>query len=203
MEHEETLKLLKNSEIQLNRNKSIIRKLKKKIERLEEQANNKGITNNTTNNNNIIIQNTTYNILNYKDTNPNLLLDKDYQASLNRRNNCISELIKRLHFNPSTPENHNIYISNLNNKYINLLEDGKWVVKDKVMEIDDLIDSKEMILEEWLEEHGDKFPGLQNKYEHYLKSKEDVELNKQLKEEIKKVLYNNRHLIEKLMQEEK
>ena len=48
-----------------------------------------------------------------------------------RRNNCISELIKRIHFNPEKPENHNIYISNLTNKYINILEDGKWVIKDK------------------------------------------------------------------------
>ena len=82
------------------------------------------------------------------------------------------------------------------------MEYGKLVINDKLLEIDDLIDRKEEILEDWLAEHGSEFPELQNKYEHYLKSKEDDELNEQLKEEIKKVLYNNKSAIKSIAQEE-
>ena len=54
----------------------------------------------------------------YKDTDLSHLTDKDYLQCLNRSNMVIPNLIKRIHFNPKKPENQNIYISNIKNKYV-------------------------------------------------------------------------------------
>ena len=91
----------------------------------------------------------------------------------------------------------NIYISNIKQKYIMIYENNGWLLKDRDTEIDNLIDSKELLLEDWLESEQDKYPLLKKKFEHYLNSKEDNEILNQLKEDIKLLMYNNKKLIKK------
>ncbi len=42
-------------------------------------------------------------------------------------------MIEKIHFNPSKPENMNIYISNKKDKYLMIYEDGNWNIKQKKM----------------------------------------------------------------------
>ena len=80
-----------------------------------------------------------------------------------------------------------------------MVYDGnKWNIKDRDESIQNLIDDKEIIieqkLEEWIE-NGDKYPTIMKKFTRYIDKKEnDTVLNK-IKSEIKLMLFNNRDII--------
>ena len=134
-------------------------------------------------------------ILAYKNTDLSHLTDKDYMYCLNRSNMCIPHLIKRIHFDPKKPENHNIYISNIKNKYIMIYDGNKWYLNDQDETIDDIIDTNEFVLEQKLEEwieKGKDYPEIMRKFNRYLEKKEKDEVINKIKDEIKLLLYNNR-----------
>jgi hypothetical protein len=143
------------------------------------------ITNQITNNNNIIINNiTNVHLLSHKDSSISYLTPCQYKQILNRRNNCIQD----------EPQNMNIYISNIKNGYVLVYNGNNWDLKDKELAIEELMDAKEILLEEWLDEYQDKYPELKEKFDFYLNSKEDSKLLNQMKKEIELCLYNNRKL---------
>ena len=167
----------------------IINKKDKQIDELIKKA---GINIGTQN----IQQN--INILAYKNTDISHLTDTDYLRCLKHSNFCIPHLIEKIHFNPKKPENHNIYISNLKNNYAMVYDGGKWNIKDRDESIQSLIDDKEGImeqkLEEWIE-NGNKYPEIMNKFNRYLEKKENNVVINKIKNEIKLLLFNNRDLI--------
>ena len=71
---------------------------------------------------------------------------------MSHKNLCIPHLIKKIHFNPAKPENHNIYISNIKNNYVMLYDGIKWNLRNRDETIINLIDDKESIVEQKLEE---------------------------------------------------
>ena len=131
----------------------------------------------TTNNNNITnyIQNN-IELLNYKDTDTSHLTENDYVKCLEHYNFCVPHLIRRIHFNPKKPENHNIYISNLKNSYIMIYMNNKWKVKNREELISRMIDEKQVLFEkkiqEWLES-GNKYPKLMAKFSRYIEKREE------------------------------
>ena len=131
----------------------------------------------------------------YKDTDLSHLTDKDYLQCLNRSNMVIPNLIKRIHFNPKKPENQNIYISNIKNKYVMIYDGSKWNLHNREETIDDLIDTNEIVieqkLEEWME-NGKEYPEIMKKFNRYLEKKEKDQVKNAIKEEIKLILFNNR-----------
>ena len=137
-------------------------------------------------------------ILAYNNTDISHLTDKDYMKCLKHANFCIPHLIEKIHFNPKKPENHNIYISNLKNNYAMVYDGSKWNIKDRDESIQSLIDDKEGImeqkLEEWIET-GNKYPEIMNKFNRYLEKKENNVVINKIKNEIKLLLFNNRDLI--------
>ena len=108
-------------------------------------------------NNTCIIQNNNIQLLNYKDTDLSHLNASDYVQSINRVNNCVREITKKIHYNLKKPENMNIYISNIKNDYVTIYENGEWILKKG---IDDFYEHKEILLEEWLDEEQDNYPEL-------------------------------------------
>ena len=143
--------------------------------------------------NNGVINN--INILNYKDTDLSHLTDKDYAYCIGRTNNSIKALTELIHFNPDKPENMNVFKSNLKNEYITLKERDIWVVKKY---IDDFIEDKELILEDWLDREGEKFPGLRDKFEMFMQNKENANILNTIKENICLLMYNNRDKIKQI-----
>ena len=166
-------------------------KQSKQIERLMEKLKVTNITNNTITN----IQNNIQ-LLSYKDTDISHLTAKDYISSLKKVTFCVKHLIEKIHFNPSKPENMNIYISNMKDKYLMIYEDGNWNIKNKIQELNELYESKEMMLEEWLDEEQHKYPDLQDKFNKYLNNKENDETMNYIKEEIKMMMYNKKKLLD-------
>jgi ElaB/YqjD/DUF883 family membrane-anchored ribosome-binding protein len=166
-------------------------KQQKQIDKLVDKLQVTHITHNTTNN----IQNN-IKLLCYKDTDISHLTEKDYIGALKKVTGCVKDMIEKIHFNPEKPENMNIYISNMKDKYIMVYEDDNWNIKNKVTEIDNLYETKEMLLEEWLDEEQHKYPELRQKFEKYLNNKENDETMNLIKEEIKLMLYNKKKLLE-------
>jgi hypothetical protein len=132
-------------------------------------------------------------VLPYNNTDLSHLTDKDYKNCIKHVNLCVLKLIEKIHFNPSKPENMNIYISNLNNKYIMVYDGTNWQLKNRQNELDRLYEEKEMMLEEWLEENNDT--EIKDKFIKYLNNKEKDETLNFIKDEFKLLMYNNKNLL--------
>ena len=86
--------------------------LKQKVKELEEKLE-KANAKPTSVTNNII----NINLNGYQDTDFSKLTDRHFGKALNRTLMSIPQLIEYTHFNSKAPENHNIYISNIQNKF--------------------------------------------------------------------------------------
>lgn len=170
-----------------------INNMQKQIEKLSTKLqiqNIQNIQNNTIKNNTI-----NYNIqlLNYNQTDYSHLTEKDYFKCITDCNHCVKTLIEKVHFNDNKPENKNIYISNIKNKYVMLYKNNKWQLVNRKSQIDDLYDYNEFMLEDWYKEYKDKYPQMIKSFERYLQNKDnDDNLLNNVKEEILLLLYNNR-----------
>ena len=167
--------------------------IKEQNEQIKELIKKAGVNIGTQNN----IQNNIQ-ILAYGNSDISHLTDKDYVKCLKHSNFCIPHLIKEIHFNPKKPENHNIYISNLKNNYVMIYNGHKWMLNDREESIQNLIDDKESIieqkLEEWIE-NGNKYPDIMKKFNKYLEKKENDKVINKVKSEIKLMLFNNRDIV--------
>ena len=167
--------------------------IKEQNEQIKELIKKAGVNIGTQNN----IQNNIQ-ILAYGNSDISHLTDKDYVKCLKHSNFCIPHLIKEIHFNPKKPENHNIYISNLKNNYVMIYNGHKWMLNDREESIQNLIDDKESIieqkLEEWIE-NGNQYPDIMKKFNKYLEKKENDKVINKVKSEIKLMLFNNRDIM--------
>jgi len=178
-----------------DKDKQLMDELKKRDKQIEELIKKAGIvnSNNVTNN----IQNN-FKLLNYKETDTSHLTENDYVKCLEHYNFCVPHLIRKIHFNPKKPENHNIYISNLKNSYVMIYINNKWKVKNRDETISRMIDDKQIILEkkiqEWVES-GIQYPKVMAKFSRYIEKREENDVINAIKEDIKLMLYNNRNMI--------
>ncbi len=151
------------------------------------------------NNNTQINNNVTVNILPYEQTDVSHLTDRDYQRAFNRAAMCVPQILEKVHFDPEKPENHNVYISSMNNRYIKLHNGKRWNLRDREETLEDLFADAEYMLENkletWQEEEDPKSERATKKFEIYLKVKETETLYNKIKQELKLLLFNNRSLI--------
>jgi len=162
----------KNNEIKLE-------KLQKNITRLKQ---NKIINNNIT-------------LIAYNKPDLSHLTSKDYIQIMNRGFNSVPHLIKAIHFNPIKPENKNIYIPNIKNKYVMLWNGEDWELNNGDDILDDLYENNSNILIDKMEEFidiGDELePRIIKKFRRFVDKKEEDNVKNKIKEEIKLLLYNN------------
>ena len=166
--------------------------LHKKINKLSSKLQIKNVNNNI---NKGIINNTNIVLNNYRDTDMSHLKDKDFKFLIKQVNHCIPKMIEKIHFNPEKPENMNVYISNKKEKYIMIFNDFAWKLKDRDSELNKMLMRNFGAIEEWYRnsEQGSKFKWYFDKLESNL---DDKELEHEIKEHMKLVLYNNRHALE-------
>jgi hypothetical protein len=153
----------------------------KQIEKLMGKLEIHGSFNKTINN---------FNLLAYRETDTSHLTDQDYRFCIKKVNYCVKNMIEKVHFNPVKPENMNIYISNIKDKYIMVYDGHNWNLANKKDELDRLYEETEMMLEEWLETNPEK--ELKDKFLKYLNNKENDECLNRIKDEIKLMLYNKK-----------
>ena len=169
------------------------KKYQKQIDKLLDKT---GINIGTQNNINNIQNN--IKILAYNKTDLSHLKDRDYMKFLNHHSFCVPHMIKKIHFNPKKPENHNVYISNIKNKYVMTYDGDKWNIKDRDEVIDDMIENNTNILEDKIEdwlETGKEYPEIMKKFNSYLEKRENDSVLNKIKQEIKFILFNNRKMI--------
>ena len=188
----ELVRLL-NSQLEQQRNdfQSQLQSQAKQIDKLMGKLEINGSFNTTNTNTNI--QNNIQ-LLAYKDTDISHLTEKDYECCIKKVNYCVMKMIEKIHFNPNKPENMNIYISNMKDKYLMVYDGSNWNLANKYDEVNKLYDEKEILLEEWLEENKDN--ELKEKFMKYLNNKETDECINRIKDEIKLMMYNKKQMIE-------
>ena len=136
--------------------------------------------------NNNTINNIT--LLAYRNTDVSHLTTEDYMGFYKRVNHCVKTLIEKIHFNPEKPENMNIYISNMKDKYMTIYDGQNWNLANKKQELERLYEEKEQMLEEWLESNPN--PLLKEKFAKYLSNKGSDDCLQHIMEEIKLMMYN-------------
>jgi len=106
------------------------------------------------------------------------------------------KLTDTIHFNPKYPEYHNIYISNIKDKY-GMMYDGKdWTLIPKSELIDKIYDNKKNYIEENVEEFYDSLsPSRKRALERWFNTDDEHEKIKEIKERIKLLLYNKRNIV--------
>ena len=125
------------------------------------------------------------------------LTDADYYEIVGRYIMSIPKMIEKIHFNEQRPENHNIYISNIKNKYAMLYDGSDWILENRDTTIHNLIIDNETRIEDWVsqEEISQKYPTAMARFEKYLSMKEKDENLARIKDEILLMLYNKRNMI--------
>jgi len=163
---------------------------------------------NNYNTNNVIVTN----ILNYKDTDISHLTANDYVRAIQQVNDAIPTIMKKIHFNPQKPENMNIYIPNMKDKYLLIFNENEWQIKSRSKEVDDLIDDKYYILKEWYDENlrdrdinenmdQESYKFLKQNFEKFDANIENDGTKQIIKDEIIMFLYNKRNMIIKNSEE--
>jgi len=132
------------------------------------------------------------NLLNYNDTDISHLTDTDYKNCVKRVCKCVMGMIEKVHFNPDKPENMNVYISNMKDKYMMVYQNNKWMLTNKD-HLERIYDDKESIIEQWIEENKD--PEMKKFFNRYLDLKKDDKTMEMITEEIKLLMFNNKNLI--------
>jgi hypothetical protein len=195
----ELTRLLNNQNNQIkDQNKQIetqnkqIETQNKQIEKLKGKLE---ININTTVNN---IQNNNYTLLSYTKTDTSHLTDNDYKMCIKKRNSCVVKMIEKLHFNPEKPENMNLYIPSMKDKYLMMYENGNWKLTNKKDAIEKIYEDKEDLIMCYMDTNNPR--DLKPDIERYLelKTNETAEKNqKSLYEEVNLMLYNNKHIVMK------
>lgn len=121
---------------------------------------------------------------------------KDILKAIQNGFKSVVNLTEAMHFNPKHPEYHNIYISNLKNKYAMMYNGNKWDVSMKDELIDRIYDDKK----NYIEENLDEFVGLlsvsrKNALDRWLNTDEEDSKISKIKNDIKLLLYNKRNVI--------
>ena len=170
--------------------------LKHKIDLLQGQLKIKNKTINSHNNINSNHHNQTINILAYNKTDLSHITDKDFERIMRRCNMCIPHLIEKAHYDPNKPENKNIFISNIKDRYVMKWNGKKWNLNNREEALEDLYENGSNTLEDRIETwEYNKFQYDQiavQKFYKFLDNKDKDEVKNKIKEEIKLILYNNR-----------
>lgn len=150
------------------------------------------INNNNINNNNINIK-----LVAFKKEDVSFITDDVYKKILNKGFKSVPSLVEYIHFNNEQPQNTNVYISNMRDKYALVYDGNNWQLRDRETIMKELIDDKTQILSLKFDEmikDLDEFTI--RKFSRFLDESDDNEVVSQIKDDLRLVLYNNRKMIE-------
>jgi len=182
---------------------SIVDRLEEKIKELEQKINNQNTTvNNITTNYNI--QNNVQNTINFGKENVEFLADSFIRRCLFRAPDGVTDLTKKIHFNPDKPEYHNVTTTNKKDGFLEVFKNGKWVYDDKNKVLDALIKQSFDILSSHYDQFDDEIktelsPTNFKRVDQFVESV--LNQDKTIQNSLRKCLYllilNNRHVVNK------
>jgi hypothetical protein len=193
---EEKNKIIENStkEIMLlkRENKKLkneVKLIKKCVTNINTKNTNKGIINNGTMINNNIT------LVAYGSEDMSKLDKNEILRILKQGYNSTVKLTETIHFNPKYPEFHNIYITNMKDKYAMMYDGVNWTLTMKVELINRIYDDKKNYIEDNLEDFVESLTLSQKRaLERWTNADEEDKKIRELKERIKLLLYNCRQL---------
>ena len=146
-------KLKQQNEILIAKVEEMITKMNKMEEEIKKYRETASVTNvnsfNTIKNNKIQINN-------YGCENIDYITNKVFKKLLNTPMSAIPKLIELKHFHPSHPENHNIKITNIHDKFAKIYKDNKWLISHKKDVIQELVDNGYADFEEFKDLNEDE-----------------------------------------------
>jgi len=176
-------------------NKKIInenKKLKLQVKQLKVSGSN-NITDNVVNINNGVVNHIT--LVGYGKEDLSKLDKTEMVRVLQNGFNSTIKLTEALHFNPKYPEYHNIYISNIKDKYGMMFDGKNWTLTMKEDLINKIYEDKKNYIEENLDEFLDSLTASRkNALERWLDTDDNNNKIKEIKNQIKLLLYNNRKM---------
>jgi hypothetical protein len=157
-------------------------------------VNNGNINNGDVNNGTVI--NATITLVGYGNEDLSKLDKSEIFKALQTGYNSTVKLTEAVHFNPDFPEYHNIYISNMKDKYA-MMHDGKqWTLTTKEDLISKIYDDKRSYIEENLEEFVQSLhPSRKRALARWLDTDDEDAKVKEIKENIKLLLYNSKNMV--------
>jgi hypothetical protein len=165
--------------------------LLKENEMLKEQLKTVNITNNIHNNNNNV-----YITCKFGEENMDHMTRRQLIYLFNRCFGSIPEFAKLTYFNKDVPENCNVYLPSIKDKYACFFNGVKWEMKRKDEIIDNIYETAEAFL---IEKFDDLKKGLGkdtlSKYTRWLNEHTQDERENIAKEQIKLLLYNEKDMV--------
>jgi hypothetical protein len=189
-DNEDTMELVRLLNIQQNENKKTFKNMKKQINKLSTKLQ----INNQINCNNNIHNHIT--LLSYEKTDISHLTNSDYIISINKVNNCVPSLMEKIHYNPSKPENMNIYVPNIKNKNLMVYENGTWNLKTLDDRMGKIFNDKYLLLCDWIKECNNK--KIINKFDRFEKNLDNEEVLADIKSNLFMMMYNQKDNVKKL-----
>jgi DNA-directed RNA polymerase subunit RPC12/RpoP len=187
--------------------------MKEEIERLKSKGNgrnnstNIGTQQNTTienqnNQQNIQINNNNIKLLAFGSEDMSYVVDEVYKKILNKGFKSVPTFVQYLHFNKDKPQNHNVYISNMQTNYAIVYDGEDWKLKERDDVLQQLVDDKTGILSIKFDEllGGLDEPTIR-KFKRFIDQSDENEVVSQMKSDLKLVLYNNRKIAERTKQQ--
>ena len=189
--YERLLRLEENNRNIVKENKQ----LKKEVDSLRKNVVNVSkITNNTQNINNGIVAH--INLIGYGKEDLSKIDKKEILKAMQSGFDSTIRLTETLHFNPKHPEYHNIYITNVKDKYAMMFDGKDWNLTMKDELINKIYDDKKNYIEENLDDFIDSLSISRKKaLDRWLTTEEDDDRINKVKNEIKLLLYNKRGLV--------
>ena len=135
-------------------------------------------------------------VLPYNKTNKCFITDEMISNCMEKQNKCVSEMIKLVHFNNKHPENMNIVIKNMRNKYLMVFTGKDWLCRDRDEMLDQIIKDNKMLMQqkfiEWFDNAKlkDKYKNALDKFKKYLSVSSNQNLIDEVKKELKLMCYN-------------
>ena len=195
---EEKSKQLEISNKEIDKLKRDNKQLKKVVDKLKKSAIIKKTINNTTTH----INNGTINniiLVGYGKEDLKKINKDDLLKILQNGYNSTIKLTEAVHFNPKFPEYHNVYISNIKDKYAMMFDGKNWTLTIKEDLINKIYEDKKIYIEENLDDFLDSLATTRKRaLERWLDTDDDDDRIKEIKEQIKLLLYNNRNIPMKL-----
>lgn len=125
---------------------------------------------------------------------------EDYMEYIRLPITGVKKIIKNVHFNENTPQNHNLYISDLSRKYIKIYNGEKWINKMKKPIIKNITTKNFSRLEKFFKKNKNYISdNIQNRFIRTSnKNNNDNDfLYKELNSDIECILYDNKKMINK------
>jgi hypothetical protein len=129
--------------------------------------------------------------------NPDLshISDNDYKSCINAKLKSVPKLLTKVHFNPDKPENHNIYLEDMDSEYVNVFDGTQWKRKKKDYFVDDAVTINENMLQRWVEYKED--PVMQNALNRYYDLRDEEGMEEKIQQDVLQTMFNNRRFAEK------